>query len=145
MGAFPFACRWVLSRLDGAVAAVNKGMEAYEFSTATSVRPLAPLPVPPLAASAPCTCRLPTSAQRVPETRPSPLTYPPLQALYSFWQYDLCDVFIELMKPVMVLDDAGALPCPCCLPATHLAGQSQLDVSLRDGCGAPTLVRRALL
>lgn len=30
-----------------------------------------------------------------------------LQAVYSFWQYELCDVFIELMKPVMALDDAG--------------------------------------
>ena len=24
-----------------------------------------------------------------------------LQALYSWWQYELCDVFIELVKPVM--------------------------------------------
>jgi len=23
------------------------------------------------------------------------------QALYSWWQYELCDVFIELVKPVM--------------------------------------------
>ena len=30
-----------------------------------------------------------------------------LQAVYNFWQYELCDVFIELMKPVMALDDAG--------------------------------------
>ena len=29
------------------------------------------------------------------------------QAVYNFWQYELCDVFIELMKPVMALDDAG--------------------------------------
>lgn len=27
--------------------------------------------------------------------------------MYNFWQYELCDVFIELMKPVMALDDAG--------------------------------------
>jgi valyl-tRNA synthetase len=27
--------------------------------------------------------------------------------VYAFWQYDLCDVFIELMKPVMALDDAS--------------------------------------
>lgn len=60
----PFACRWVLSRLNGAVAGTVKGMEAYEFGAAT-------------------------------------------QAVYSFWQYDLCDVFIELMKPVMQLDDAA--------------------------------------
>ncbi len=24
-----------------------------------------------------------------------------LQAMYSWWQYELCDVFIELVKPVM--------------------------------------------
>eukprot|EP00798_Chlamydomonas_sp_ICE-L_P023645 gene23645-9174_t len=30
------------------------------------------------------------------------------QKLYSFWQYDLCDVFIELMKPVMGLADGEA-------------------------------------
>jgi valyl-tRNA synthetase len=29
--------------------------------------------------------------------------------VYSFWQYELCDVFIELMKPVMALDDAGTV------------------------------------
>lgn len=23
------------------------------------------------------------------------------QAIYAFWQYDLCDVFIELTKPVL--------------------------------------------
>jgi len=27
------------------------------------------------------------------------------QKLYSFWQYELCDVYIELMKPVMALGD----------------------------------------
>lgn len=37
MASFPFACKWVLSKLNGAVAAVVKGMEAYEFSQATSV------------------------------------------------------------------------------------------------------------
>lgn len=30
------------------------------------------------------------------------------QRVYAFWQYDLCDVFIELMKPVMALDDNDA-------------------------------------
>ena len=30
------------------------------------------------------------------------------QKLYAFWQYDLCDVFIELMKPVMARDNAEA-------------------------------------
>jgi valyl-tRNA synthetase len=30
-----------------------------------------------------------------------------VQAVYAFWQYDLCDVFIELMKPVVALDEAA--------------------------------------
>lgn len=60
----PFPCRWILSKLDRAVAAIVAGMEAYDFSTATS-------------------------------------------AAYAWWQYDLCDVFIELMKPVVSADDAA--------------------------------------
>lgn len=30
------------------------------------------------------------------------------QALYDWWQYKLCDVFIELVKPVMAADDGDA-------------------------------------
>lgn len=29
------------------------------------------------------------------------------QTLYAWWQYDLCDVFIELMKPVMARHEAA--------------------------------------
>ena len=29
-----------------------------------------------------------------------------LQGLYSWWQYCLCDVFIELVKPVVQADDS---------------------------------------
>ena len=36
--ALPFACRWVLSKLNAAVETTVKGMEAYEFAAATSVR-----------------------------------------------------------------------------------------------------------
>ena len=54
----PPACRWILSRLSSATAAVVAAMEAYDFSTAT-------------------------------------------QRLYAWWQYEVCDVFIEVMKPVM--------------------------------------------
>ena len=60
--ALPLACRWVLSRLNAAVRTTVQGMEAYDFSGATT-------------------------------------------ATYAWWQYDLCDVFIELMKPVVVSDD----------------------------------------
>ena len=62
--ALPFPCRWILAKLDRAVAAVVAGMEAYDFSAATS-------------------------------------------AAYAWWQYELCDVFIELMKPVVFMDDAA--------------------------------------
>ncbi|CAD7701594.1 unnamed protein product, partial [Ostreobium quekettii] len=36
---------------------------------------------------------------------------PSTQVIYSFWQNDVCDVFIELMKPVMALDEALAENC----------------------------------
>jgi valyl-tRNA synthetase len=29
------------------------------------------------------------------------------QTAYAWWQYELCDVFIELMKPVMARDEAA--------------------------------------
>ncbi|KAG2438857.1 hypothetical protein HXX76_005397 [Chlamydomonas incerta] len=60
---FPPACRWVLSRLNFAVASTVQSMEAYDFATAT-------------------------------------------QRVYAFWQNEVCDVFIEVMKPVMAFDDA---------------------------------------
>jgi valyl-tRNA synthetase len=37
VASFPFASRWILSKLNAAVATTVKGMEAYEFSAATSV------------------------------------------------------------------------------------------------------------
>ncbi|GFH11826.1 GST C-terminal domain-containing protein, partial [Haematococcus lacustris] len=30
------------------------------------------------------------------------------QRLYSFWQYEVCDVYIEVMKPLMALDESHA-------------------------------------
>ena len=57
-GSMPSPCRWILSRLNGAVATTVKAMHAYDFATAA-------------------------------------------QTVYAFWQYDLCDVFIEHMKGVM--------------------------------------------
>ncbi|KAJ9504795.1 hypothetical protein QJQ45_021760, partial [Haematococcus lacustris] len=30
------------------------------------------------------------------------------QRLYSFWQYEVCDVYIEVMKPLMALDESQA-------------------------------------
>lgn len=63
--ALPFACRWILSRLNATVAELNRALEAYEFAAATS-------------------------------------------AVYNFWQYDLCDVLIELMKPVVSGTDEAA-------------------------------------
>jgi valyl-tRNA synthetase len=50
------------------------------------------------------------------------------QKLYAFWQYDLCDVFIELMKPVMGLaDDAPGAA------AAKAATRSTLWVALESG------------
>lgn len=56
----------------------------------------------------------PTSTHPRPVIHPHPLTHQTapsafLQAAYSFWQYELCDVYIELVKPVMYQDDAGVL------------------------------------
>jgi valyl-tRNA synthetase len=65
VSSLPFPCRWILSRLSAASAAVVKGMHVYDFATAT-------------------------------------------QSIYSWWQYDLCDVFIELAKPAITgADDAA--------------------------------------
>ena len=51
-----------------------------------------------------------------------------MQAAYNFWQYELCDVFIEVMKPVMSRDDAepGA-------PAAKRATQDTLWMCLDAG------------
>eukprot|EP00775_Hariotina_reticulata_P010346 gene10346-10503_t len=45
------------------------------------------------------------------------------QQLYAWWQYELCDVFIELMKPVMARDEAT--------DATRQALCAALDTGLR--------------
>eukprot|EP00878_Enallax_costatus_P001054 GHUV01001189.1.p1 GENE.GHUV01001189.1~~GHUV01001189.1.p1 ORF type:complete len:843 (+),score=324.29 GHUV01001189.1:29-2530(+) len=52
------------------------------------------------------------------------------QQLYGWWQYELCDVFIELMKPVMARDDAqpGAAAAKA---ATQQALWVSLDAGLR--------------
>ncbi|DBB14039.1 TPA: hypothetical protein ACH3X3_001004 [Trebouxia sp. C0006] len=47
------------------------------------------------------------------------------QAVYSFWQYELCDVFIELIKPVMSSGDAATQQ------ATRETLCTCLDVGLR--------------
>ncbi|GAX73886.1 hypothetical protein CEUSTIGMA_g1336.t1 [Chlamydomonas eustigma] len=82
---YPLPSQWILSRLNGAVTAIVKAMESYDFATAT-------------------------------------------QIVYAFWQYDLCDVFIELMKPVVALDDAvpGAIEA-------KLATRNTLWVCLETG------------
>jgi hypothetical protein len=84
-------------------------MEAYEFSVATSASMR--LPCCPAVAVA----RVLNGWTSCGVFAPSPTTcflvckiaLPLPQAVYNFWQYELCDVFIELMKPVMALDDAG--------------------------------------
>lgn len=54
----PLGARWILSRLNAAIATTTASMDVYDFNGATT-------------------------------------------AVYSFWQYELCDWFIEVMKPVM--------------------------------------------
>ena len=49
-----------------------------------------------------------------------------VQAVYSFWQYELCDVFIELIKPVMSRGDASTQQ------ATRETLCTCLDVGLRS-------------
>ena len=53
---------------------------------------------------------------------------PLLQAVYDFWQYKLCDVFIELMKPVMRSGDAHAQR------VTRETLYICLEVGLRSAC-----------
>jgi len=53
----PLRARWMLSRLNAALSAVDAAMEKYDFAAATT-------------------------------------------AIYAFWQYEVCDVYIELVKPV---------------------------------------------
>ena len=87
--ALPAACRWLLSRLDGAVRGVVAAMEGYAFSDAA-------------------------------------------QRLYAWWQYDLCDVFIELMKPVMAADPEGKDPAAAAAKeATCQTLAAALDAGLR--------------
>ncbi|KAK7195478.1 valyl-tRNA synthetase [Novymonas esmeraldas] len=58
--ALPLECRWILSRLDTAIAEATQGMSEgqYDFALATG-------------------------------------------AVYRFWLYELCDVFLELTKPTI--------------------------------------------
>ena len=37
-------------------------------------------------------------------------SWPALQAVYAFWQYDLCDVFIEVSKPAFAAAEGSAQP-----------------------------------
>ena len=63
----PFACRWILSRLDAAVRTADEGMEACRWAAATSVSP--PRPTTPRssgAASNPTLFVVYVSTERVP-------------------------------------------------------------------------------
>jgi valyl-tRNA synthetase len=59
------------------------------------------------------------------------------QRAYSWWQYEVCDVFIELMKPVMQADEAAAAADPAgpygaaAKAATRAALCAALDAGLR--------------
>jgi valyl-tRNA synthetase len=53
------------------------------------------------------------------------------QRAYSWWQYELCDVFIELMKPVMARDEAADSAAAADKAATRAALCAALDAGLR--------------
>eukprot|EP00877_Chromochloris_zofingiensis_P001129 jgi/Chrzof1/11016/Cz05g20150.t1 len=53
------------------------------------------------------------------------------QRLYAFWQYELCDVFIELMKPVMALDEAANAAAAAVKDATRQTLWVALESGLR--------------
>ncbi|KAL8562374.1 hypothetical protein ACOMHN_066088 [Nucella lapillus] len=57
--------RWILSRLSDAVQLSNRGMETYDFPSATT-------------------------------------------AIYNFWLYELCDWYLEAIKPVLYGEDEAA-------------------------------------
>lgn len=56
--------RWILDRLDFAIAETNSGFETYDFAKATN-------------------------------------------AIYNFWLYELCDIYLEASKPVFRSDDSN--------------------------------------
>lgn len=53
------------------------------------------------------------------------------QRAYSWWQYEVCDVFIELMKPVMARDEAADAAAAADKAATRAALCAALDAGLR--------------
>jgi len=55
-----------------------------------------------------------------------------LQAVYAFWQYDLCDVFIEVSKPAFSAADGSAHPALTAHAAREALWLS-LDAGLRHG------------
>ena len=64
-------------------------------------------------------------------TLTSPVTHP--QAAYNFWQYELCDVFIELMKPVRALDEGAPGAAGAAAAAAKAATRNTLWVCLEAG------------
>eukprot|EP00899_Mesostigma_viride_P028366 jgi/Mesvir1/8714/Mv02646-RA.1 len=77
VAAAPFACKWILSRINAAISGMVTNMTKFEFSDATTV-------------------------------------------IYSWFQYELCDVFIELLKPIVYGDDS--------LPGAPAAKRSAREV-----------------
>ena len=57
-----------------------------------------------------------------------------LQAVYAFWQYDLCDVFIEVSKPAFSAAEGAAQP-PLNAHAAREALWLSLDAGLRRDFG----------
>ncbi|VDO96230.1 unnamed protein product [Heligmosomoides polygyrus] len=79
---------WILSRAAHAVNRCNAGMDAYNFTQAVCLNRKAPT----------------VSLQ---ELRLSGVT----QTLYEFWLYDLCDIYLEAVKPVIASGTEESREC----------------------------------
>lgn len=75
--------------------------------------------------------RLSNATQAITKALDDYLFHEATQRLYAFWQYDLCDVFIELMKPVMALDEAATPGAAALKAATRASLWTCLDWGLR--------------
>jgi valyl-tRNA synthetase len=150
----PLADRWILSRLANTVATVDSRMEDYDFGGATQVTEILAqqtlysdidhlVPVLPHSQFL-CDCLAPGAEQSpgafncyelAPQHGCSALRAASrvAQAIYGWWLYEMCDVFIELSKPVLSGEggDAGLVQ------TTRDTLWVCLDTGLR--CGRPPL------
>lgn len=90
--------RYILSRLDAAARECNQCLQDYEFGKLTQVSPSTNV----------CMCGyLHTYVVTLTFSHthfgknPQPNTPKTQKVIYAFWLYELCDVYLELIKPVV--------------------------------------------